>query len=130
MALFKAWEKNKDHFIIKDDDPVAIDRIVASDWQNIEYQKMKELMMQQAGIIGAAAAQAAPVHTSPEELRKAINMRMRTPMAFDHFHPVWNKAKNEVVVFIIHNGEALYIEDGYDMFPSDTFITKLRLMLG
>lgn len=32
------------------------------------------------------------------------------------------------VVFIIQNGKAVLIEDGLDLFPSDTLITQLRLL--
>lgn len=33
-----------------------------------------------------------------------------------------------VVVFVIQNGKAILLEDGVDLFPSDTLVTQLRLL--
>ena len=69
-------------------------------------------------------------NTDIDSLKNAILTRMRKPLPCMYWGPVFIPAKSKVVVFIVHNNEPTYIEDDWDMFPSDAFITKLRLLLG
>jgi hypothetical protein len=71
--------------------------------------------------------------TSPMALGKMIDMRLRTPPGKYLFEfMMCHKAKddNKVVVFLYHNKQATHLEDDWNLFPSDTLITQLRLMLG
>jgi hypothetical protein len=46
---------------------------------------------------------------------------------FEHCEP--RKLNEEkAVVFVIHSGKALAIEDDLNLFPSDALVTQLRLL--
>lgn len=60
-----------------------------------------------------------------------ILMRMNTPIgvkAFD-FIEATKLDDERMVVFVAHKGQATIIEDGADLFPSDTLITQLRMLM-
>lgn len=90
-----------------------------------------------AGTVLARQAPSLP-SWSTSKLLELIHMRMhrdrpRDPGMelvpdFDFIAPYKNK--ETVVVFLVHNGQPTYIEDEWGLFPSDTLITKLRLLLG
>lgn len=79
--------------------------------------------------IGMAAAPAIP---SPAELAAMIDMRLRTPKGqfrFQFMMPFKVPNEDRVVVFIVQNGQVTHLEDDWNLFPSDTLITQLRLLL-
>lgn len=73
-----------------------------------------------------------PTVPSSDHLCRMICMRMRfqegqkLPMAYMSAH----QTNANVFVFLVHNEQAIVIEDEVLMFPSDALITKLRLILG
>jgi hypothetical protein len=77
-------------------------------------------------------AQTYSKHT-PDNMRAALAIRMgwnvnQTGMKyFEHCEP--RKLNEEkAVVFVIHSGKALAIEDDLNLFPSDALVTQLRLL--
>lgn len=70
------------------------------------------------------------VGSSPESLMRAINMRLRNMLTFDFIMAYKYKRSDSVVVFFVHNDKPGMLEDGWDLFPSDELITKLRLLAG
>jgi hypothetical protein len=69
----------------------------------------------------------------PDNMRAALAIRMgwnvnQTGMKyFEHCEP--RKLNDEkAVVFVIHEGKAMCIEDDLNLFPSDTLVTQLRLL--
>ncbi len=81
---------------------------------------------------GSGVATGAPLFPSSDKLCMMIAMRMRwpegrtLPMSYLSAH----QTEDTVFVFMVHNKQAVVIEDEAIMFPSDALITKLRLMLG
>lgn len=73
-----------------------------------------------------------PPRPSSDELCSMIAMRMRWSksrqlvMSFIGAH----QTNEKVFVFMVHNEQAVTLEDDVLMFPSDTLITKMRLLLG
>jgi hypothetical protein len=69
-------------------------------------------------------------HTEQHNLLSMISMRLRCPEGtlsrFEHLHPV--KSGDKVYTLVIQDGVAQIIEDEWGLFPSDGFITKLRLL--
>jgi len=67
-------------------------------------------------------------------LIECIRMRLKIGVSdstklFDHIDAYYSPMTNGVVfVFVVNNGQAQVLEDGWDLFPSDTLITKLRLL--
>lgn len=69
----------------------------------------------------------------PDALLRMLNMRLyrdrlEGKKQFDFIAPYKNK--DAVVVFLVHDGNPTYIEDDWSLFPSDSLITKLRLLAG
>ena len=60
-----------------------------------------------------------------------LSMRMRWD---GHKHPFGfitaHKTADKVVVFFVQKDEPGYVMDAWDLYPSDTLITQLRLVLG
>ena len=73
-----------------------------------------------------------PPRPSSDRLCTMIAMRMRwpegrtLPMSYIGAH----QTNEKVFVFMVHNEQAVTLEDDVLMFPSDTLITKMRLILG
>lgn len=88
------------------------------------------------GIAPVISAVAANIDSSESpyknsaQLINAIHSRMRGPVGFQHLTPVYVRERDMVVLFIIHKGDSITLEDEWAMFPSDALITKLRLLLG
>lgn len=61
---------------------------------------------------------------------RAIAMRLRIPQGskhpFQHLSTAWTGEK--VFVFVVENDQAVVLEDGSALFPSDTLVTQLRLI--
>jgi len=82
---------------------------------------------------GMTAAQPRPSKYTPDNMRRMIASRMhwddgqRVP--FEALDP-YKLNDSEVVVFVITNGEPLILRDDLNLFPSDAFITQLRLLGG
>lgn len=66
-----------------------------------------------------------------QELLAMIVSRLKyggKPLPFDYIH-AHELADDRVAVFVIKGTEAIVVFDGKDLFPSDQFITKLRLLM-
>lgn len=73
-------------------------------------------------------------YSNRPSLEAMIFMRMGWVSAgqtvpLQHLSAVKAQKENKVFVFVVHNDQAVIIEDG-DLFPSDMLITKLRLLIG
>lgn len=72
------------------------------------------------------------VQASPDYLLKMLHMRMRVAegnrLPFDFIAPYKNG--DTVVVFFVHDKNPTYVEDSWDLYPSDALVTKLRMILG
>ena len=91
------------------DDKLIDDTLIRSAMQNMLYPP----------VITATDWNAMPV----------VRMRLRTPRGrfFDHWH--MHKINDErVLILVVSNGQATMLEDEWPLFPSDTLITKLRLL--
>lgn len=100
----------------------------------LDPQQMANVLASQiaSNASGIGAPSTGP-DTSPMALGRMIDMRMRTtPGTYRFEFMACHKAKNDnkVVVFLYHNKQATHLEDDWNLFPSDTLITQLRLMLG
>lgn len=71
------------------------------------------------------------------DLTSMIKMRMHRGLGLqegaifplDHIHA--HKINDEkVAVLVVHKGQATLIEDDNSLFPSDTLVTQLRLLIG
>lgn len=75
--------------------------------------------------------QAGPLLTEDDTLLQMIASRMRWPSAYS---PPFRKivahrlTPDTVAVFVAVGGKAVVIEDGFELFPSDTLVTQLRLL--
>lgn len=67
-------------------------------------------------------------HCEQRSLKEDILARLRSLNPFGFLQAI--RSGQKVFVFLVHNEEALVIEDGWDLFPSDTLITQLRLIAG
>lgn len=79
-----------------------------------------------------ASPQPKPNKFTERNMSALINMRMgwNLPGAvcpFDTIKP-YKLNPDQAVVFIIHDGRALTINDDLALFPSDTLVTQLRLL--
>ena len=81
------------------------------------------------------SSQAAPmsdVQYSSDKLAQMVGMRLRTPPGAYfgnwHFHKTTRDGEEVVYCFIVNDGRATVLEDGWPLFPSDELITKLRLL--
>jgi hypothetical protein len=67
---------------------------------------------------------------SPHALLRMIGMRLRkaegASLGFECLYPV--RSGEKVCTMVIQDGVAQIIEDEWGLFPSDGFITKLRLL--
>jgi hypothetical protein len=67
---------------------------------------------------------------SSNGLLRMLAMRLRLGdgqmFPFEFIMPC--RTKEKVVIFLIINGEPTHVEDDWNMYPSDTLITKLRLI--
>jgi len=80
-----------------------------------------------------ATAQAGPANSSwatPDELMKAIRMRLRKSWIseLDCIQAV--KSGDKVFVFVVKDGQATVLEDSVDLFPSDALTAQLKLLIG
>lgn len=68
---------------------------------------------------------------SSADLGRMVGSRLRYPPGCAPFkHCYFHKVDDEKVVALIigPDGRAIVLEDGWPLFPSDEFITKLRLL--
>lgn len=66
---------------------------------------------------------------------KMINSRMgwdaKDPECpLRRYLPVLMRDSDQVIVFLVHESQYLVLEDDAAMFPSDQFVTQLRLFVG
>lgn len=68
--------------------------------------------------------------TSPKYLKNLITLRLRIPEgSFMPFAFLECYKRDETVfVFVVNSGDPVILEDGWDLFPSDKLITKLRIL--
>lgn len=70
-------------------------------------------------------------------LVRMICMRMRWQtqegmlpnIPFDHIYAA-RVGDDKVAIFLVNHGQWSVLEDGWDLFPSDTLVTQLRLITG
>lgn len=65
------------------------------------------------------------------DLIRMLAMRLRwsdgQPLPYMHLYVT--RVDNEVIVVVVNTGQApVVMQDGWDLFPSDTLITQLRLL--
>lgn len=62
---------------------------------------------------------------------RMIGMRLRSGSASDKFQfATAYKNGDSVVMFFVYDGKPGMMIDAWDMFPSDTLITQIRLLAG
>lgn len=68
--------------------------------------------------------------TDEHERMRMLGMRLRVPqgaeLPFEHISTALSG--ETVFVFVLSGGKPAILEDGADLFPSDTLITQLRLI--
>ncbi|WP_130214498.1 hypothetical protein [Bradyrhizobium genosp. SA-3] len=70
---------------------------------------------------------------APENMRAALAIRMgwnvnQTGLKYFEYCEPRKLDAEKAVVFVIHEGKALAIEDDLNLFPSDALVTQLRLL--
>ena len=93
-----------------------------------------------SGLYTGPAPPMPPMYASPLQM---LQMRMRwgqfagpfiqqgalvEPSPFNHIE-VYQGAK-DFIIFIVKDGDPVVIRDTHELFPSDTLITQLRMMVG
>lgn len=67
--------------------------------------------------------------TKPVSLKEMVKMRMRwTEVPFPFFECHQPTGSDKVFVFFVKDDQAVILEDEAGLFPSDSLITKLRLL--
>lgn len=96
--------------------------------RGLERMAMSPTFVQRNTVAGATAA---PATVTGSRGKGMIMSRLRYSegdrIPFDFLEVV--QMSNRVMVFIAHNDQALQLEDGLDLFPSDQLITQLRLIM-
>jgi hypothetical protein len=81
--------------------------------------------------IAQAAQQERPINRfDPQHLHKMLVSRMGWDLQVCPFKVLHTHKLNDqtAVVFVIHQGKALVIEDDLNLYPSDALVTQLRLL--
>lgn len=100
------------------------------------YDEMMHFVTRYGGQAGQCATTVAPPKkrerpSDPSSLGEMIAMRLHldegSAMPFEHLHAFKLKS-DKVAVCVAVDGQAQIIEDDWALFPSDTLITKLRLL--
>ena len=105
----------------------------------VEYLKSQLAGVQSGMIPTFKAAPPPPPWVQPDpdivghdKLIRMLGMRMHLregdQLPFEFIMP--HKSKETVYVFIVHEGKPTYLEDGWNLYPSDALVTKLRLLIG
>lgn len=63
--------------------------------------------------------------------RVALEMRLRKVLESGNVEYVdIHRSGDKVFVFVITGGKPVVIEDDWDLFPSDTLVTQMRVLIG
>lgn len=94
----------------------------AQDWSNtsvLGYNRTLEAMMRDHNPAAAALL---------EDIRRRLRVSQGSSLPFEYIAAYHDQPNDKVLVFVVKAGKPAIIEDGWDLFPSDTLITQLRLL--
>ena len=115
---------------------MALTTKVEPDYLKKELEKYRYAQISQAkvgGEVRGGPVSFAPADSHPS-FEQMIAMRLHVPQGgmipFDYLRCHRHRDNQRVSVFVVVDDKSLIIEDQWDLFPSDTLITQLRILKG